>query len=222
MARSINNLREQLLKAGLVSKQDLERIEKAGQRPDRKRQRNGAAKRARRKDGTGEKAEPGQNGRPGTDGETESPAEAAPPKAKRRRRRKKKDSTENLRAQIVDLYTAELIQIDAGEVVFNYMVEGSQRVRRLEMTQDQHDALVSGATALVAVDADVQFALREARAPRAFGRRPRRVYSGGPATSSKAPEEADLGLMTRAAAETLRRLDKGLVLVMNRESQQEG
>ena len=257
MARSINNLREQLLKAGLVTADEIARVEEERKRPPAssgKRRgdkaggasrREGQAPRGRRKGGGGRKPARGESAehRPGStqrqsggrpapvrgrdeqavsarNGETGAKQQQAAPARRRKRSRGRKRAVvaENVRAKIVRHCQAELIRLQPGSAVFNYVLPNSPRVRRVEMAEAQQQALVSGECALVAINSDVRFALRSKEAPKTFGRRAKRYYTGGPATSTKAPDDGDLGLMKAAAARELRSMDPRLVLYLREES----
>jgi hypothetical protein len=124
-----------------------------------------------------------------------------------------------VRAKIVRHCRAELIRLQPGGALLNYVLPNSPRVRRVEMDEAQHRALVRGEYALVEINADVRFAMRSEETPKTFGRRAKRYYSGGPATSTKAPDEGDLGLMKAAAARELREMDPRLVLFLRKRGE---
>ena len=120
-------------------------------------------------------------------------------------------------ARVAELYRAELVPLREGDAVLNFVVDGSRQVRQVEICAEQHESIVSGEHALVSIDADLRNLLAPERTPQTFGRRTRRVYAGGPATSTPGPNEAELGLMPKAAVEQLLELDRRRVLFFSSE-----
>ena len=142
--------------------------------------------------------------------------------AKKRRKKKSRRGEDQSpppdpRALLLELFRLELVAIREGTATLNYTVDGDGRVRRVTLDVEQHRTLIEGEAALVAIDAEVRGLLALENSPRTFGRRSRRVYSGGPATSTQAPEQAELGLLPRTAAERLLEIDRARILFFNRE-----
>ncbi len=182
---SINSLREQLLKAGLVTAEDVKRADRDKSRSQGKKGKSEAPK--------------------------PKPKEGKKRPTAKKARRPKPPQPMSSTARIVELYRSELVPLREGDAVLNFVALGSKQVRQVELCAEQHQSLVSGNQALVSVDADLRNLLAAERTPQTFGRRTRRVYAGGPATSTPGPNEAELGLLPKTAAEQLLELDRGRV-----------
>lgn len=203
----MGDLRDELLKAGLISQVDVDRLKQEKKQKAQRRSQPGRRGGAgggdrqggkRREGGKGKRPDRGPKRGPSRDGGPAAPPGASPGGhdggAQRRRRPRRRPGLSG-KERVLQLVRRNYVAIEPGDQALNFIVPGERQVRRIDLVLEQYQALVAGHLGLIAVDANM-LPTEIPEKPASFGKRTRRrgapTPEGGPAREALVPREAAL------------------------------